>query len=78
MRSNVPISKEIRSPETTEMMYPRPWACHLDIEDREKDGDQGHDNPHGLTLVKVRQHVGRRDVAEPFTQSPDSDPRVCR
>ena len=27
MRSKVPISKEIRSPEATEMMYPRPWAC---------------------------------------------------
>ena len=26
MRSKVPISNEIRSPEATEMMYPRPCA----------------------------------------------------
>ena len=47
---------------------------HLDVEDGEKDGDQGHDDPHGFTLIKIGQHVRRRDVAEAFTQGPDADP----
>jgi hypothetical protein len=47
-------------------------SLHLYVEDCKKHRDQRRNHTYCLALVEIGEHVGRRDVTEPFSQRPDA------